>query len=530
MKDFYAILGVVPSAEDVVIRAAWKALVQRYHPDRVVGDVAKANARMAEINEAYSVLSDQVKRNAYDKLRGTKESNFGDWIHEDEADEAANSSDPLEKDWILAVSFYPDLAPINDQLSRISQLLAFNYRALLLESKAFNKRVELAELAEKSFLQLYFGTNQKIMDFAKALILEENKTAAKMLNDSIRVLGKDGDADSIINKICKDFKVETPEMRRHSYWTEANAKNIAKRQDADVPVNSPARSSSWLLWGTLSIMVLVAISIYKKKEDAAFIEKYTSIDMVAIPPGSFEMGSINGETNERPMHKVTIDYAFEMGKFEVTREQWKAVMGKAEVVDAQWDEILQNKPDYLAKCATGNNCPIDGVNWDDAKAFISKLNIMTGKQYRLPTEAEWEYACRAGGRPEEYCGGDNLDSVGWYGALAKPVGNSGWALNPVGLKQANAFGLYDMTGNVSEWVEDSCQENYNGAPMDGSAWKVEHGCFMNEIGYLNYKGGITRGGSWADEPQKLRAAHRNLALINTMGSLREGFRLARTLP
>ena len=117
MKDYYAVLGIVPSAEDVVIRAAWKALAQRYHPDRFTGDVAKGNARMAEINEAYSVLSDPVRRKVYDKSRVGKEGDFGDWMHEEEADQAAKSLDPFEKDWALAVGFYPDLVEINGSSS-----------------------------------------------------------------------------------------------------------------------------------------------------------------------------------------------------------------------------------------------------------------------------------------------------------------------------------------------------------------------------------------------------------------------------
>ncbi len=126
-------------------------------------------------------------------------------------------------------------------------------------------------------------------------------------------------------------------------------------------------------------------------------------EMVVIPAGSFDMGS-NNDPSEKPVHRVTIGRAFAMGKTEVTQGQWKALMG--------------NNPSKYSDC--GDNCPVEQVSWDDARAFIEKLNAKTGKQYRLPTEAEWEYACRAGGQ-HEYCGGDNPDSVGWYGALAKPA-------------------------------------------------------------------------------------------------------------
>lgn len=216
MKDYYAILGVVPVAEDIVIKAAYKALAQRYHPDRNPGS-SEAAAKMAEINEAYRILSDSVQRKAYDKARGEKEGDFSDWVHEEDAEQASNSSDPLEKDWTLAVCFYPDLVDINKRLSKISHLLAFSYRASLLDIKAFEKRKELAEVLEEKFLQAYFGSNPGIVAFARELIFEGNRAASKALNDAIRVLGSDTPANRIIEKICNDFNLETEEMRKKRF-------------------------------------------------------------------------------------------------------------------------------------------------------------------------------------------------------------------------------------------------------------------------------------------------------------------------
>jgi len=221
-------------------------------------------------------------------------------------------------------------------------------------------------------------------------------------------------------------------------------------------------------------------------------------EMVVIPVGSFDMGSNNGDANEKPVHRVTISRAFAMGKTEVTQGQWKAIMG--------------NNPGKFTNC--GDNCPVEQVSWDDAQEFIEALNAKTGKKYRLPSEAEWEYACRAGGQ-HEYCGSDNLDSIGWYGGLAKPAGNSGKSTNPVATMQPNAWGLYDMSGNVWEWVEDSYHDNYNGAPADGSAWQEEDGMIR-----------VPRGGSWS-YPQ--RAAKRGGSESDFRYST-IGFRLARTLP
>lgn len=230
MKDYYAILGVVPIAEDIVIKAAYKALAQRYHPDRNSGS-PEAAAKMSEINEAYNILSDPAKRADYDKAREGKEGDFGDWVHEEAEDGTASSFDPLEKDWAFAVGFYPDLTEINSRLSKISHMLAFSYRAGLLDTKAFEKRYELAKTLEEVFLQTYFGSNPKIVAFARELALAGNRAASKVLNDSIRVLGSNVPADRIINKICKDFEFETKEMKKQRLFKEAKERSIKIQEE-----------------------------------------------------------------------------------------------------------------------------------------------------------------------------------------------------------------------------------------------------------------------------------------------------------
>ena len=156
---------------------------------------------------------------------------------------------------------------------------------------------------------------------------------------------------------------------------------------------------------------------------------------------------------------------YEIGKYEVTQGEWKAVMG--------------NNPSYFKNC--GDNCPVEQVSWNDVKEFIQKLNQKTGKQYRLPTEAEWEYACY-GGSQTEYCGGDDLSAVAWNGGRFGG-GNSNEQTHPAGQKQSNGYGLYDMSGNVWEWVEDC---------YDGDCAKR-----------------VLRGGSWVNGPWNTRVAARN---------------------
>lgn len=205
-KDYYAVLGVLPDAEDIVIRAAYKALAQRYHPDRMAGPKAAANARMAGINEAYAVLSDAEKRKTYDKLRDAR-NGPGEEQFDGCEEEAPPVDDPLEKDWRIAVKFYPDLAQIEKRLSQFSWKLASTYRAYLLESREFEPRESLALLMEQHFLNTYFGSNAKNLDFARKLILARQRKAAQALNETIRVLGGSADPNRVIGQIARDFNI-----------------------------------------------------------------------------------------------------------------------------------------------------------------------------------------------------------------------------------------------------------------------------------------------------------------------------------
>ena len=215
-------------------------------------------------------------------------------------------------------------------------------------------------------------------------------------------------------------------------------------------------------------------------------------EMVVIPAGNFEMGD-NGAT-----HTVALK-AFALGKTEVTQGQWQAVMG--------------GNPSIHRFC--GSECPVENISWDDAQTFIQKLNAKTGKTYRLPSEAEWEYACRAGAR-QEYCGGDTPNAIAWYGAFA--AGNSDKSTNRVGGKQANAFGLHDMTGNVWEWTQDCWNPTYTGAPVDGSAWST---------GTCGQR--VVRGGSWNLDTGFARASYRG-RISSWNRNNNSGLRLARALP
>ncbi|HEY7184275.1 MAG TPA: bifunctional serine/threonine-protein kinase/formylglycine-generating enzyme family protein, partial [Blastocatellia bacterium] len=168
------------------------------------------------------------------------------------------------------------------------------------------------------------------------------------------------------------------------------------------------------------------------------------LEMIFVPGGAFKMGSVGVWLfNEKPQRAVTAP-GFYVGKYQITQAQWKSVMG-----------------DSPSRFHGHPALPVENVSWNDAKQFCEKISQMTGKAYRLPSEAEWEYACRAE-TTGDYAG--DLGAMAWYGT------NSFEKTHPVGQKQPNAFGLYDMHGNVSEWCEDTWHVNYNGGPIDGSAW------------------------------------------------------------
>jgi formylglycine-generating enzyme required for sulfatase activity len=217
-----------------------------------------------------------------------------------------------------------------------------------------------------------------------------------------------------------------------------------------------------------------------------------------IPSGEFEMGAKEIKA-EQPVHKVTIKNPFYLGTYPVTQREWKAVMG--------------HNPSRFKSLFKGDNRPVENVSWYDVQEFIKKLNEQEGTdKYRLPSEAEWEYACRAG-TTTRYSFGDSDSKLGDYAWYAD---NSGDKTHPVGEKKPNPWGLYDMHGNVFEWVQDHRHRHYNGAPADGSAWE---GSGADRV---------LRGGSWSRSARDCRTASRDYDAQGVRG-INLGFRLARSV-
>ena len=201
-------------------------------------------------------------------------------------------------------------------------------------------------------------------------------------------------------------------------------------------------------------------------------------NMVYVEGGSFMMGATAEQgsdalDNEKPAHQVTLS-SFSIGRYEVTQEEWQAVMGS-------------NPSEFK-----GSRKPVEQVSWNDCESFISKLNSITGKNFRLPTEAEWEFASRGGIKSQgyKYSGSNNLNSVAWY------YDNSGNTTHDVGLKSPNELGIYDMSGNVWEWCSD-WYGNYSSSSQ------------TNPTGSYSGSSHVLRGGCWGDDARYCRSAYRD---------------------
>ncbi|MEQ6341534.1 MAG: formylglycine-generating enzyme family protein [Gammaproteobacteria bacterium] len=281
-----------------------------------------------------------------------------------------------------------------------------------------------------------------------------------------------------------------------------------------------------------NIVATLCLSLVASFAHAGEFSSFIDLKFTDIPTGSFQMGSCQAATrpggggkklsqtppagcsavdldaliNEGPQHRVSIP-GFQMSKTEVTLGQFKRFIiatGRTELVT---DEFMKYN-------AHGDTAPVVDVSWNEAKNFIEWLNKSKAATdhgvYRLPTEAEWEYACHAGGN-HPYCGSRDVNAVAWFNA------NSGKHQQPVGSKNANAFGLHDMSGNVWEWMEDCYHDNYSGAPADGSAW----------TSLCASSGRVLRGGSWRGDAKNVRVQNRtNATAVNRSNII--GFRLART--
>ena len=278
------------------------------------------------------------------------------------------------------------------------------------------------------------------------------------------------------------------EVRKDGYATDKKSVTISEGQTASIS-------------GTLSSNTASSSNGYASSSSVSSggneisipVKNGITIDMVKVEAGTFMMGATSEMQNpwddEKPVREVILTNDYYIGKYEVTQSLWQAVMG--------------TNPSYFK----GDNLPVEQVSWDNCLGFISKLNSLTGRKFRLPTEAEWEYAARGGkkSRGYQYSGSFNISDVAWYN------GNSGNKIHPIGMKQANELGVYDMSGNVNEW----CQDWY-GSYVSSSQ--------TNPLGANSGSFRVCRGGSWYFGTVNCRSSFRSRGNPDTR-SRYLGFRL-----
>ena len=333
------------------------------------------------------------------------------------------------------------------------------------------------------------GSAESVIQQNQSLIIRYTPSTATVLVDNKMVRGNNGVAKTILPVgqhsyivACDGYeseegmvklKASAPSNLQITLTKESVGAGIANQQQSENQQSSNTYVASSLNNSSASPSVASGSNTISIP-----VKDGISIEMVKVEAGTFMMGATSEQKypydDEKPVHQVTLTNDYYMGKYEVTQALWEAVMG--------------NNPSRFK----GENLPVETVNWNECQEFISKLNSLTGRKFFLPTEAEWEYAARGGkkSRSYQYSGSSNISDVAWYN------GNSGSKTHPVGTKQANELGIYDMSGNVWEWCWDwygsyssSSQTNPTGADSGSSS--------------------VRRGGGWYDDARGCRLSHRH---------------------
>jgi curved DNA-binding protein CbpA len=232
-KDYYAILGIVSSADEETIKAVYRLLSKKYHPDTTKEESEEAAQKIRDINEAYAVLSDKTLRKKYDKERKHNNSSHESYYEE----ETTNEDDyaDLDSDWGKAVSYYPVLNERREQLGKFSRDLADTFRLYILTEKKYSNFEEIADILESIFLQRFFGTHEKIHDFAKLLLLGGNRQLAKQLNKDIKFFGNDIESANFLKSFCSQHSFETEDKKQK---TEDTTLNKAEKAEAIQLINA----------------------------------------------------------------------------------------------------------------------------------------------------------------------------------------------------------------------------------------------------------------------------------------------------
>ncbi|MEM1251682.1 MAG: SUMF1/EgtB/PvdO family nonheme iron enzyme [Cyanobacteria bacterium P01_H01_bin.21] len=391
------------------------------------------------------------------------------------------------------------------------------FRNLNLLEERLGLTEEVTEAIHEEFLKPYREKTKNLANYAE-ILTEEKEYGYPLDEDAIQELKE---SKRLLNLADEDVQTIEKEILGHPVRQQSEQPKIQLLSQQPIPKENlpePVAVKQYLTFPFKTARVDEKGKIIETIEDKAeyFAEDLgngLTLDMVRIPGGTFMMGAAEGEAgaskDEYPQHKVTLP-EFWMGKFAVTQEQWQAVAG--------FDKIAQDLELDPANFK-GAKRPVEQVNWQDAEEFCKRLSQKTGKEYTLPSEAQWEYACRAGTDTPFHFGSTittdlaNYQGTDWTYKNKTYLGNYGngpkgqyrQATTEVGsFAITNAFGLYDMHGNVWEWCLDYWHDNYDGAPTDSSAWAVD--------GDLSRR--ILRGGSWLVVPDGCRSAYRDRDLLD----------------
>jgi formylglycine-generating enzyme required for sulfatase activity len=356
--------------------------------------------------------------------------------------------------------------------------------------ETFIKKIQNNQAENKRLAEAYYLLARINYDSGEDAMTENFLKQALEANDQIGKRETDPDFKTRLEQVKKEWlkaKLSeneiVPEAPAETEKVEEALPEAQENEDPTQQLKKKKKFPVLLIILGVGIAAALIVLLGKKKNDtqpipdATFINGVLTVkgmryELASIPAGTFRMGSNSSDVwpEERPVHTVRISKSFWMGKTEVTQGLWQAVMG--------------SNPSYFKN---GDNYPVENVSWDDCQSFIQKLNqILGGNTFRLPTEAEWEYACRAGTTGDRY---GNLDAIAWYN------NNSGNSTHAVGQKQANAWGLYDTLGNVWEWCQDW--------------WGIYSSGYQTDpTGPVSGSGRINRGLSWNHTAPYIRSAFR----------------------
>ena len=456
-EDFYEILQIHPKAEPEIVRAAYRRLVQKYHPDKNPDYTSETDECMKKISAAYAVLKDPVRRMAYDRKTG----HVGGWSGSGQGSGSGQKNDTVGQ------SNTSDGNGVGDTNSRAA--VRARDRSSVAGAKDTSYREGARDPASK------VGAHRKA-----GWIIEKSGYERSGRHAGYAARHRDAELADVSR---------APDIHG---W---DAERVQARQRATAK--------------RLGLPVFFSHRLKKSGEGPV---------MAVIPAGSFLMGSEGGflgfggekerELNEGPQHRVTFVAPFAIGRFAVSFAEY----------DLFCEDTGRTRPDDEG-WGRGKR-PAINVNWHDARAYCRWLSRQTGENYRLPFEAEWEYACRAGTVTPFWWGHEiSPHRANYNGHYAYNRGDRGQFLGrtvAVDEHKPNPFGLYQTSGNVWEWCQDDWHKNYKDAPADGSAW-VD--------GESQDTKRVARGGSWVSEPGWLRSAYRSPA--EAAGRYDDqGFRLA----